>query len=94
MLEHYDTEGIRQDANTLKQALSDFTNDCNTCDNLIQELNNSWKDKAYDAFAAKYNEYKDTMTGMKDSLQQYIDFLNKAASAVDEVLNSAQNAAR
>lgn len=93
-MEHYDIDGIRQNANTLQNALSDFTSDCQRCDQLVNELNDSWDDQAYKAFAAKYTEYKDTMKNMQDCLQNYIEFLNNAADVVEDVVTTAANAAR
>lgn len=93
-MEHYDIDGIRQNARALQSALGDFTSDCKRCDQLISELNSSWDDDAYKAFAAKYNEYTGTMKNMQDCLQNYIEFLNKAAGAVEHVVVEAANAAR
>lgn len=93
-MEHYDIDGMRQNANTLQNALSDFTSDCKRCDQLVKELNDSWDDEAYKRFAAKYTEYKDTMKNMQDCLQNYIEFLNNAAGAVEHVVTIAANAAR
>lgn len=93
-MEHYDIDGMRQNANALQNALSDFTSDCKRCDQLVDELNDSWDDQAYKNFAAKYTEYKDTMKNMQDCLQNYIKFLNNAADVVEHVVTTAADAAR
>lgn len=93
-MEYYNTQEIRQKAKELENEVTDFTADCKACDGLIAELNDSWDDVAYKKFAAKYNEYKETMKNMQECLTSYVSYLNKVADCIEEIVTTAETAAR
>lgn len=88
-MDKYNLNAMRNSADAMASKLKKLEDLCQSCDSKVKQLNASFDDDAYRAFASKYASYQPTMKSMQECLQQYIAYMNKSVETIERFVGNA-----
>lgn len=83
----YDTKAIRKTATDIRTELRTYTTAKDKVDSIVHGMNSYFSDPVQQDFVKRYDrELKETVISIEKLMNQYADYLDTCAKAIDEVI--------
>ncbi|MBQ2963361.1 MAG: hypothetical protein IJE14_01740 [Clostridia bacterium] len=90
---YYDTGAIRRTAADIRSELKTYTASKNKVELTIEGMNSYFSDPVQQDFVKRYrNELKETVIGIEKLMNQYADYLDECARAIDKAIEEGKSA--
>lgn len=89
----YDTGAIRRTAADIRNELRTYTASKNKVDSTVEGMNSYFSDPVQQNYVNRYrNELKGTVINIEKLMNQYADYLDECARAIDKVIEEGNSA--